>query len=108
MTPRPSWQDVGVEPAGSPRTWTFLTNHGHVLIYLARNPDARVRDIADAVGITERATMAILGDLVDGGYVTRSRVGRRNTYEVRSDAALRHPEESDHQVGEILEIFLDE
>lgn len=85
-----------------------MTNHGHVLIYLARNPDARVRDIAAAVGITERATMAILGDLVDGGYVDRERVGRRNSYEVREEAALRHPEESDHRIGEILRIFLDE
>jgi DNA-binding MarR family transcriptional regulator len=90
------------------RTWTFLTNHGHVLIYLARHPDARVRDIAAAVGITERATVAILGDLVDGGYVERQRVGRRNTYEVRAEAALRHPEESDHRVGEILGVFMQE
>lgn len=87
------------------RSWTFLTNHGHVLIYLARHPDARVRDISDAVGITERATVGILSDLVEGGYVDRRRVGRRNTYEVHADVALRHPEESDHRVGEILEVF---
>lgn len=99
---------MAVEQVGEGRTWTFLTNHGHVLIYLARHPDARVRDVALAVGITERATLAILGDLVDGGYVARQRVGRRNTYEVRQDAALRHPEESDHRVGEILEIFIRE
>lgn len=96
-------QDGRVDRDG--RTWTFLTNHGHVMIYLARHPDARVRDIAAAVGITERATVAILGDLVDGGYVDRKRVGRRNSYEVRVNAALRHPEESDHRIGEILDVF---
>ena len=94
-----------METGADARTWTFLTNHGHVLIFLARHPDALVRDVAAAVGITERATLGILGDLVAGGYVARQKVGRRNTYEVRSDVALRHPEESDHDVGEILQIF---
>lgn len=97
-----------MESVDDGKTWTFLTNHGHVLIFLARHPNARVRDIAGAVGITERATMGILGDLVEGGYVDRRRVGRRNTYEVRQDATLRHPEESDHRIGEILAVFLED
>lgn len=93
---------------GSPRSWTVLTNHGHALVYLSRNPDARVRDIAEAVGITERATQTILADLIDAGYVTATRVGRRNTYRVHTDRALRHPAEAEHSVGELLAIFADE
>ena len=61
------------------REWTFLSNHGHVLIHLSRFPDSRVRDISDTVGITERSTQAILSDLEDAGYVTITRVGRRNS-----------------------------
>lgn len=92
---------------GGKKSWTFLTNHGHVLVYLARHPQARVRDVAAAVGITERAAVGILGDLVESGYVSKQREGRRNSYVVHTDAALRHPEESDHSVGEILEVFTD-
>ncbi len=85
--------------------WTFLTNHGHVLVYVANHPDAKVREISDAVGVTDRATQTILGDLVDGGYVTRERVGRRNTYQVHPEHRFRHPAEDDHRVGELLRIF---
>lgn len=83
-------------------TWTFLTNHAHVLVCIADDPDIRGRDIAARVGITERAAQAIVADLVAEGYVTRTRVGRRNRYEVRTDARLRHPLEHDHTVGELL------
>lgn len=89
----------------SGRRWTFLTNHGHVLVYLSRSPDARVRDIASDVGITERATQSILADLIDAGYVTAKRIGRRNTYSVHPNEALRHPSEADHSVGELLSVF---
>lgn len=92
--------------SGSERQWTFFTNHGHVLVYLARNSDARVRDIAAEIGITERATQAILADLTRAGYVTATRVGRRNTYRIHADQAFRHPLEADHAVGEMLQIFL--
>lgn len=85
--------------------WTFLTNHAHVLIHLHADPDARVRDLAESVGITERSVMAILADLENGGYVTRSRVGRRNTYRVNSRLHFRHPSEADKPVGKLLEIF---
>lgn len=100
---------MSTSPASAPpRTWTFFTNHGHVLVHLARHPDARVRDVAEAIGITERATQAILSDLTQAGYVTATRVGRRNTYRVHPEQRFRHPVESDHAVGEMLGIFLSE
>lgn len=84
--------------------WTFLTNHSHVLICIARDPGIRGRDIAEKVGITERSAQSIIADLVEGGYLTRERVGRRNHYEVHPDLPLRHPVERDHQVGELLRL----
>jgi DNA-binding MarR family transcriptional regulator len=87
------------------RGWTFLTNHAHVLICIAQDPDSRARDIAERVGITERATQAIISDLVADGYMVRTRVGRRNHYELRLDLPLRHPIEADHPVAELLERF---
>jgi hypothetical protein len=83
-------------------TWTFLTNHAHVLVCIAEEPDIRGRDVAAKVGITERAAQAIIADLVADGYVTRRREGRRNRYLVLEDSPLRHPIESDHTVGELL------
>lgn len=82
--------------------WTFLTNHAHVLVLLARDPALRLRDLAQAVGITERACQRIVGELVDGGYLTRERVGRRNTYTLHTEVPLRHPLEAQHTVGELL------
>src|SRR5690348_4972345 len=83
--------------------WTVLTNHGLVLVTIARNPNVRVRDIADAVGITERATQAILRDLDHGGYIERSRVGRRNRYSVRRRAALPHALLESATVGDLVD-----
>lgn len=83
--------------------WTFLTNHGHVLVCLARDPDLRLRDLAEEVGITERAVHGIISDLEDAGYVVRTRVGRRNRYEVRPEGAMRHPVEQGHVVGVLLD-----
>jgi DNA-binding MarR family transcriptional regulator len=101
----------GVEPeparAAAVPTWTFLTNHGHVLVALSRIPSARVRDLAGTVGITERATMSILADLEDAGYVTRRKHGRRNSYTLHPTQCMRHPAESQHQVGELLALFAD-
>ena len=85
--------------------WTFLTNHAHVLICLSRDPDALLREVAAQVGITEGATQRIVADLVDAGYLQRTRVGRRNRYELDSDLPLRHPLERDHAIGEILGIL---
>lgn len=87
--------------------WTFLTNHGRVLLALAQDPDVRLRDVAEQVGITERAAQMIVADLEAGGYITKERVGRRNHYVLDADKGFRHPHESDHQVGELLELFVE-
>ena len=87
---------------GPRASWTFLTNHAHVLVCLAEEPDIRGRDIADRVGITERAAQAIIADLAAEGYITRTREGRRNRYEVHAAASLRHELEHDTTVGELL------
>lgn len=86
-------------------TWTLLTNHGHVLVFVHRNPDARIRDIAAAVGITERATLNILRNLEDEGYLTRVPQGRRTHYVVNQRRPFRHPAEADHHVGDLLALF---
>lgn len=82
--------------------WTFLTNHAHVLVCIAENPDMRGREIADEVGISERAVQGIISDLVKAGYVVRERAGRRNHYTINTEGDLRHPLEDDHTVGELL------
>lgn len=87
--------------------WTFLTNHAHVLLAVARAPDARVHDIADAVQITDRAALLILQDLEDGGYLHRTKVGRRNHYTLHPGLPFRHPAESGHTVDQLLGIFID-
>lgn len=86
--------------------WTFLTNHGHVLVAIASNPDVRLSELADLVGIGERAVQSIVNDLVAEGYLTRTRVGRRNTYEVHPDQPFRHPVEADHVVGDLLRALM--
>lgn len=93
---------IGGVPGSDDATWTFLTNHGHVLVCIATNPDVRISEIADQVGIGERATQGIVSDLVSAGYLTRTKVGRRNRYAVNPDLPLRHPLERDHQIGELL------
>jgi predicted transcriptional regulator of viral defense system len=85
--------------------WTFLTNHAHVLLCVSRDPDARLRDVAEVVGITERATQRIVAELEAAGYLTRMRDGRRNRYDVHPGVPLRHPLERDHTVGEILDVL---
>ncbi len=87
------------------RAWTFLTNHGHVLIAVAADPDLRVQDIAARVGITTRSALAILRDLEEAGYLVRSRRGRRTHYELRPHRPFRHPSAARHEVGELLAIF---
>jgi DNA-binding MarR family transcriptional regulator len=87
--------------------WDFLTNHAHVLMCVADDPGIRLRDIAAAVGITERAAHRILSELVDGGYVLRERRGRRNHYQVVPDLPLRHPLLQGREVGDLLEVLLD-
>jgi DNA-binding IclR family transcriptional regulator len=90
------------EPGGS---WTLLTGHGHVLVEIARSPEARIRDIAVAAGITERTAQAIVADLEAAGYVSRTRVGRRTRYTVNHDSLFRHPAQEGHRVGPFLALL---
>lgn len=89
---------------GSP--WTFFSNHTHVLICLARNPEARIRDIAPQVGITERAVQRILHELELGKILDKQKIGRRNRYTIHPDAHLRHPLESHCTIAEILDLIV--
>jgi DNA-binding Lrp family transcriptional regulator len=86
--------------------WTFLTNHAQVLLCIARAPEVRLREVADRVGITERAVQRIVADLEVGGYLSRSREGRRNRYEVHPDRPLRDSVESNREVGALLDLML--
>ena len=85
--------------------WTFLSNHGHVLLGIAADPDIRLNDLADRVGITDRGVQLILTDLEQAGYLVKTKIGRRNHYTVRPNQPLRHPAESAHTVDELLGIF---
>ena len=85
--------------------WTFLTNHAHVLLCVAENPNARLRDIAEMVGITERAAQRIVTELEDAGYLDRVREGRRNSYLLNTAMPLRHPLDSNHRIDELLAAF---
>jgi predicted transcriptional regulator len=84
------------------KTWTFLTNHAQVLLCLADTPDIRLRDVAVHIGITERATQRILADLIEGGYVRKVRVGRRNHYSVDREHAMRHTAQIGYEVDVLL------
>ena len=88
-----------------PRTWTFLTNHAQVLLCLAQDSDIRLRDVAERVGITERAAQRILADLVESGYVRSSRVGRRNHYTVDRGQAMRHVAQFGQEIGPLLDLL---
>jgi predicted ArsR family transcriptional regulator len=90
-----------------PKTWTFLTNHAQVLLCVAQDPEIRVRDMAERVGITERATQRILAELVDTGYVKTKRVGRRNSYTVDHEHAMRHTAQLGYEIGTLLEALTD-
>jgi len=100
MSPRRGARD------GRDVPWTFLTNHAHVLLCLAVHPEARMRDVASRVGITERAVQKIVSDLEEAGYLTRSRDGRRNRYELHPHLPLRHPIECHRDVSSLLALVL--
>ena len=86
--------------------WQFLTNHTQVLLCIARDPDIRLRDVADAVGITVGSAQRILSDLVDAGFVERQRHGRRNRYVVNLDAPmLRHAAQDGQEIGGLVELL---
>jgi len=85
--------------------WTFLSNHGHVLVQLARSPDQTMRDIAHQVGLTERAVQLIVRDLAGEGYITIKHVGRRNSYTLTRSLPLRHPAERDTTIGDLIALL---
>jgi predicted ArsR family transcriptional regulator len=88
-----------------PRGWRFLTNHTQVLLCLARDPEMRLRDVAEAVGITERAAQRILSDLVDAGFVRRERQGRRNRYVINIHEQMRHPAQEGQEIQGLLDLL---
>jgi predicted transcriptional regulator len=87
------------------KPWTFMTSHTQVLLCIARDPNVRMRDVAATVGITERAAQRILADLVESGYVERTRVGRRNHYKINESALMRHEAQAEHEIGRLLELL---
>jgi predicted ArsR family transcriptional regulator len=87
------------------KSWTFVTSHTQVLLCLARDRNVRLRDVAATVGITERAAQRILGDLVEGGYVQRERIGRRNRYTINGALAMRHASQRNLEVGQLLALL---
>ena len=92
-------------PDESVGSWTLLTGHGHVLVEIARNPEARIRDISAAAGITERTAQAIVADLEAAGYITRTRIGRRTRYTVNHDSVFRHSAQEGHRIGPLLDLL---
>ena len=91
------------DPDQSGGSWTLLTGHGHVLVEIARNPQARIRDISAAAGLTERTVQAIVADLEAAGYLTRTRIGRRTRYTVHPDSPFRHKAQDGLRVGPLLD-----
>ena len=87
------------------KAWRFLSNHAQVLLCLYRDPSARFRDIAQSVGITERAAQRIVADLTESGYVESERVGRRNHYTINTNIAMRHPAQHGHEIGQLLKLL---
>jgi predicted ArsR family transcriptional regulator len=85
--------------------WTFLTNHAQVLLSIANDPDVRLRDVAETVGITERAAQRIVADLVASGFLERERRGRRNRYLIHEKTEMRHPAQEGYEIGELLDLL---
>ena len=102
----PPAREVFEMTSEAPARWTFLSNHAHVPLCVARNPDARVRDIADQVGITDRAVQRILTELEDGEVLLRERRGRRTHYAISSGAHLRHPLEAHRRVLDLVALVV--
>jgi len=87
-------------------TWTFLSNHAHVLLLIAKDPEILLREVANLVGITERAVQKIVADLVEGGFLKKEKCGRRNRYNINIKKPLRHPLEAHKAIGELLKVFV--
>jgi DNA-binding MarR family transcriptional regulator len=97
----------GVSSMSSEATahWTFLTNHAQVLLCIANDPDIRLRDVAETVGITERAAQRIVVDLAEAGFLERERRGRRNSYRINEKTEMRHPAQEGYPIGELLDLL---
>ena len=87
------------------KPWRFVTNHTQVLLTISRNPDIRMREIAELVGITERAAQRIVADLTEAGYIEATRVGRRNHYSVNGSIKMRHPAQENQAIGDLLDLL---
>jgi hypothetical protein len=98
-------QRPSIEAGVARSTWFVLTNHGNVLLCVARDPTIRISEIATRVGIGERAAQKIVADLVAEGYITRTKAGRRNRYEVNRSAHLRHPLFADLEIGPLVDVL---
>lgn len=92
--------------SGAPAGWTFLTNHAHVLLSIARDPQTTLRGVATQVGITERAAQKIVADLEAAGYLTRTRSGRRNNYTIATGRPLRHPLNAGRELDDLLAVLV--
>ncbi len=88
--------------------WRFLSNHAQVLICIARDPDVRLRDVAVAIGITERAVQRIVADLVASGHIDAQRAGRRNRYVVNREVTMRHPAQANQEIGQLLDLLVEQ
>lgn len=86
-------------------SWVFLSNHAHVLLCIARDPGSRTREIAQQIGITERAAQRIVSDLIAEDYLVRTKIGRRNQYQINRRARLRHPVFQDLEIGPLLDLL---
>lgn len=87
------------------KSWTFVTSHTQVLLCIVQDPEVRLRDVAERVGITERAAQRIVADLVDSGYVARTRVGRRNRYTINPTLEMRHQLQRGLEIGSLMELL---
>ncbi|HLL89366.1 MAG TPA: winged helix-turn-helix domain-containing protein [Tepidisphaeraceae bacterium] len=106
ITKRSSSVDSRPSAVSAEQGWTFFTNHSHVLVCLARTPEATLREVAGRVGITERAVQGIVADLEAAGVLTRTRQGRRNRYTLHTARPLRHPVEAHRTIGDVLELLV--
>lgn len=111
MPAKPKPSAARANPRTQDRTpggaWTFLSNHAHVLLMLAKEPEIRLRDVAERVGITERAVQRIVADLEAGRYIERVRTGRRNRYKVHPDMPLRHPIEAHRRIASLINLVVE-
>ncbi|MEQ1785723.1 MAG: winged helix-turn-helix domain-containing protein [Acidimicrobiales bacterium] len=89
------------------QTWSFLTNHARALLFIAQDPDTRLRDIAEALGITERSAYSIVADLTTAGYVVKTKDGRRNRYHIEPDRELSDPVIPHRTTGHLLQLLGD-